>query len=249
MSPSESVLECQELKARGNLPRHVAIIMDGNGRWATRRGLPRIAGHQAGRKAVREVVEGCGELGVECLTLFTFSSENWSRPPAEVRALMGFLHQVLLEEVNALDENDVRLETIGRREDLPVEVRNELERTMDRLRDNRGLRLILALSYGGRRELVDCFQRLVREVQEGRLRPEEIDETVVQQHLYTAEWPNPDLLIRTSGEMRLSNFLLWQLAYAEIYVTDILWPDFRKADLFRAISEYQKRDRRFGRVG
>lgn len=249
MSHSESVLECQDLKAKGNLPRHVAIIMDGNGRWATRRGLPRIAGHQAGRKSVREVVEGCGELGIECLTLFTFSSENWSRPRAEVRALMRFLHQVLIEEVTALDDNDVRLETIGRREDLPPEVNEELDRTMARLADNRGLRLILALSYGGRRELVDCFQKLLAEVKAGRLRPEEIDEAMVERHLYTADWPNPDLLIRTSGEMRLSNFLLWQLAYAEIYVTDILWPDFRKADLFQAISEYQKRDRRFGRVG
>ncbi|MEZ4648847.1 MAG: isoprenyl transferase [Candidatus Eisenbacteria bacterium] len=249
MSQSESVLECQDLKAKGNLPRHVAIIMDGNGRWATRRGLPRIAGHQAGRRSVREVVEGCGELGVECLTLFTFSSENWSRPRAEVRALMRFLHQVLIEEVKALDENDVRLETIGRREDLPPEVNEELDKTMDRLKDNTGLRLILALSYGGRRELVDCFQKLMAEVQAGRLRPEDVDEAMVERNLYTGDWPNPDLLIRTSGEMRLSNFLLWQLAYAEIYVTDILWPDFRKSDLFQAISEYQKRDRRFGRVG
>ena len=249
MSQSESVLECQGLKAKGNLPRHVAIIMDGNGRWATRRGLPRIAGHQAGRRSVREVVEGCGELGVECLTLFTFSSENWSRPRAEVRALMRFLHQVLIEEVNALDDNDVRLETIGRREDLPDEVNQELDRTMARLQDNRGLRLILALSYGGRREIVDCFQKLMAEVEAGRLRAEEVDEALVEKNLYTGGWPNPDLLIRTSGEMRLSNFLLWQLAYAEIYVTDILWPDFHKTDLFQAISEYQKRDRRFGRVG
>ena len=249
MSQSESVLECQGLKAKGNLPRHVAIIMDGNGRWATRRGLPRIAGHQAGRRSVREVVEGCGELGIECLTLFTFSSENWSRPRAEVRALMRFLHQVLIEEVKALDENDVRLETIGRREDLPAEVNEELDRTIARLEHNRGLRLILALSYGGRRELVDCFQKLMAEVQAGELRPEDVDEAMVEKHLYTADWPNPDLLIRTSGEMRLSNFLLWQLAYAEIYVTSILWPDFRKPDLFQAISEYQKRDRRFGRVG
>ena len=249
MSQSESVLECQDLKAKGNLPRHVAIIMDGNGRWATRRGLPRIAGHQAGRRSVREVVEGCGELGIECLTLFTFSSENWSRPRAEVRALMRFLHQVLIEEVKALDENDVCLETIGRREDLPPEVNEELDKTMERLKDNKGLRLILALSYGGRRELVDCFQKLMGEVQAGRLRPEDVDEAMAERNLYTGDWPNPDLLIRTSGEMRLSNFLLWQLAYAEIYVTDILWPDFRKADLFQAISEYQKRDRRFGRVG
>jgi undecaprenyl diphosphate synthase len=248
MTQSELLLERQELVARGNLPRHVAIIMDGNGRWATRRGLPRIAGHQAGRRSVREVVEGCGELGVECLTLFTFSSENWSRPSAEVSALMRFLRQVLLEERRELDANNVRLEVIGRTEDLPRQVRRELERTMEALKENTGLRLILALSYGGRTELVDCFRRLLAEVEAGRLSSEEIDEETIERHLYTSGRPNPDLLIRTSGEMRLSNFLLWQLAYAEIYVTDTLWPDFRKGDLFRAISEYQKRERRFGRV-
>ncbi|MCA9727912.1 MAG: isoprenyl transferase [Candidatus Eisenbacteria bacterium] len=248
MSQSELLVDRENLVARGNLPRHVAIIMDGNGRWATRRGLPRIAGHHAGRRSVREVVEGCGELGIECLTLFTFSSENWSRPSAEVSALMRFLRQVLLEEVQELADNNVRLETIGRRGDLPRQVRRELEKTMTRLAGNTGLRLVLALSYGGRSELVDCCRDLAREVRDGTLDPEKIDEALVERHLYTAGIPNPDLLIRTSGEMRLSNFLLWQLAYAEIYVTDTLWPDFRKGDLFRAISEYQNRDRRFGRI-
>jgi undecaprenyl diphosphate synthase len=222
--------------------------MDGNGRWATRRGLPRIAGHQAGRRSVREVVEGCGELGIECLTLFTFSSENWSRPDAEVSALMRFLRQVLVEETQSLADNHVRLETIGRTADLPRQVRRELEKTIERLRGNSGLRLILALSYGGRSELVDCCREIAREVGSGAISPDQIDEALVERHLYTSGIPNPDLLIRTSGEMRLSNFLLWQLAYAEIYVTDTLWPDFRKGDLFRAISEYQNRERRFGRI-
>lgn len=248
MSQSELLADREHLVARGNLPRHVAIIMDGNGRWATRRGLPRIAGHQAGRRSVREVVEGCGELGIECLTLFTFSSENWSRPNSEVSALMRFLRQVLVEESQSLADNNVRLEMIGRRADLPRQVRQELEKTMDRLQVNTGLRLILALSYGGRSELVDCCREIAREVRDGSLDPETIDEALVERHLYTSGIPNPDLLIRTSGEMRLSNFLLWQLAYAEIYVTDTLWPDFRKGDLFRAISEYQNRERRFGRI-
>jgi len=248
MKSSQAVLAAEDLIARGNLPRHVAIIMDGNGRWAKRRGLPRIAGHHAGRRSVREMVEGCSELGLECLTLFTFSSENWRRPPKEVGGLMRFLHQVLVDETLSLAENNVQMETIGRREDLPAPVREELEKTMDALRGNTGLKLILALSYGGRRELVDCFTKLHSDIEAGILRPEDVDEEAVEKRLYTGEWPNPDLLIRTSGEMRLSNFLLWQLAYAEMYVTDILWPDFHKKDLFRAISEYQKRDRRFGRT-
>ena len=215
---------------------------------ATRRGLPRIAGHQAGRRSVREVVEGCGELGIECLTLFTFSSENWSRPSAEVSALMRFLRQVLVEETQSLADNNVKLEMIGRTADLPRQVRQELEKTKERLQANTGLRLILALSYGGRSELVDCCRELAEEARRGAISPEQIDEAMVERHLYTSGIPNPDLLIRTSGEMRLSNFLLWQLAYAEIYVTDTLWPDFRKGDLFRAISEYQNRERRFGRI-
>jgi undecaprenyl diphosphate synthase len=245
---SELLPQREQLVAKGNLPRHVAIIMDGNGRWATRRGLPRIAGHHAGRRSVREAVEACSELGISYLTLYTFSIENWNRPLPEVTGLMSFLRQVLSEERAALRDNNVRLEAIGRVEDLPGEVRGELERTIEELRGNTGLRLLLALSYGGRAELVDCFRRVLAEVQQGRLRPEAVDESVIESHLYTAGYPNPDLLIRTSGEMRLSNFLLWQLAYAEIYVTDTLWPDFRKRDLYRALAEYQKRDRRFGRV-
>jgi len=222
--------------------------MDGNGRWATRRGLPRIAGHHASRRSVKEVVEGCSELGIPYLTLYTFSVENWKRPLEEVTGLMRFLRQVLQEERKLLDESNVRLQAIGRLNDLPPEVREEIELTVEQLKDNTGLTLLLALSYSGRAELTDCFRELSREVLEGRLRPEEIDEALIDSHLYTAGYPHPDLLIRTSGELRISNFLLWQLAYAEIYITDTLWPDFRKKDLFQAISAYQKRDRRFGRV-
>ncbi len=249
MTQSKSLaVDCRDLKAKGNLPRHIAVIMDGNGRWATKRGLPRIAGHHAGRRSVRDIVEACHELGIECLTLFTFSSENWTRPKAEVKGLMSFLRQVLVDEVETLRKNNVRMFTIGRTKELPDAVQNELQRTMDTLKDNTGLRLVLALSYGGRRELVDCFQRIHEEIEAGRLDPSEVDEKVIDRFLYTSDWPDPDLLIRTSGEMRLSNFLLWQLAYAEIYVTDVLWPDFRRQDLYRAIAEYQKRDRRFGGV-
>jgi len=247
-SEAELAREREQILAAGNLPRHVAVIMDGNGRWATRRGLPRIVGHQAGRRSVREAVEGCVELGIEVLTLYTFSIENWQRPVAEVTGLMGYLRQVLIEEREELARNNVSLRTIGRTADLPPEVRAELERTVEALGGNAGLRLVLALSYGGRAELVDCFRSLLEEYRDGRLRPDEVDEAAIDAHLYTAGLPHPDLLIRTSGEMRLSNFLLWQMAYAEIYVTDTLWPDFRKRDLFRAISAYQKRDRRFGRV-
>jgi undecaprenyl diphosphate synthase len=244
----ELASEREQIRAAGNLPRHVAVIMDGNGRWATRRGLPRIAGHQAGRRSVREVVEGCSELGLEVLTLYTFSIENWQRPAAEVSALMTILRQVLVEEREALRENRVQLRVIGRVADLPAEVRDELQRATEALAGGTGLKLVLALSYGGRAELVDCVRRVLQDLREGRLREEELTEAALEARLYTAGLPNPDLLIRTSGEMRLSNFLLWQMAYAEIYVTETLWPDFRKHELFRAISAYQKRDRRFGRV-
>ncbi|MBM3287784.1 MAG: isoprenyl transferase [Candidatus Eisenbacteria bacterium] len=236
------------IRSRGNLPRHLAIIMDGNGRWATRQGLPRIAGHQAGRKAVREAVEGCSDLGIEYLTLYTFSIENWNRPKREVTALMSFLGQVLREEVDELHRKNVRLGALGRLEDLPRAVHGELDRAIDRLKENTGLRLFLALSYGGRAEIVDATRRIAREIEEGRLSSDAIDEAVFSNYLYTAGTPFPDLLIRTSGELRLSNFLLWQLAYSEIYVTDVLWPDFRRQHLEEAIIAYQGRDRRFGRV-
>lgn len=233
---------------KGNLPRHVAIIMDGNGRWARKRGLPRVAGHRAGIKAVREVVKGCGNLGIEFLTLYTFSVENWNRPVREVNALMRFLRETLRNEVDDLDRNNVRLMTIGRIEDLPPSVRREIERAQRILDDNTGLTLVLALSYGGRVEIVEAMRKIARMVKQGKLSPEEIDLDTVSQNLYTDGMPDPDLLIRTSGEMRISNFLLWQIAYSELWITDVLWPDFRRKHLYEAIMAYQGRERRFGRV-
>lgn len=241
---------CQKdaILARGNLPRHIAIIMDGNGRWATRQGQPRVAGHYAGRRAVREVVEASADLGIEFLTLYTFSIENWRRPQHEVRALMAFLGQVLREEIEELDRNNVRLGAIGRLGDLPAAVRKELDAAIQKLQGNTGLRLFLALSYGGRAEIVDATRRVAQEISAGTLRPEDLTEDLFARYLYTADIPCPDLLIRTSGEMRVSNFLLWQVAYSEIYVTDVLWPDFREGHLYEAIAAYQQRDRRFGGV-
>jgi len=238
----------QRIKARGNLPQHIAIIMDGNGRWARRRGLPRVAGHREGINSVREVVEACGELGIGYLTLYTFSKENWRRPPEEVSALMRLLIRTVRREVKALQKNNVRLTAIGNLQDLPQRVRAAMEEAIELLKDNTGLTLNLALSYSSRREIVDAIQRIAREVRAGKLTPGQIDEKLLSQYLSTADLPDPDLLIRTSGELRLSNFLLWQLAYTEIYVTPVLWPDFRRRELFEAIEAYQERERRFGLV-
>jgi undecaprenyl diphosphate synthase len=231
-----------------NLPRHVAIIMDGNGRWARARGLPRIEGHRAGAESVREVVRVAGELGIEYLTLYAFSIENWNRPKSEVAALMRLLEFYLKEEIPELDKNNVRLAAIGRLHELPVSALNQLEKSIEALRKNTGLTLVLALSYGGRAELVDAMRSIAREVKAGRLEVADIDEKVISSHLYTRGIPDPDLLIRTSGEMRVSNFLLWQISYAEIYVTETLWPDFRRAEFLKALEEYGKRHRRFGRL-
>ncbi len=236
------------IKKRGGLPRHVAVIMDGNGRWAKQRGLPRVAGHQEGINSVRAVVEACGELGIQVLTLYTFSTENWRRPQSEVSALMRLLLQTIRKEVDELDRNNVRLMTIGHLEDLPQAARRGVLNTVRRLSKNTGLTVNLALSYGGRVEIVDAVRAIVGAALRGELRPEEIDEQTVARFLSTRDIPDPDLLIRTSGELRLSNFLLWQLAYTEIYVTDVLWPDFRKKEFFAAIEAYQRRERRFGRV-
>lgn len=235
--------EIQErLKAKGNLPRHVAIIMDGNGRWARMRGLDRIEGHRAGRESVRDVVRACGELGIEVLTLYAFSVENWRRPRREVLALMRLLRDTLYEEVDELNRNKVKLMAIGRLDGLPKASREALFWAMERTKDNTGLVLNLALNYGGRVEIVDAVRRIMEE----GYRPEEVDEKVISAHLYTAGLPDPDLLIRTSGELRVSNFLLWQMAYTEIWVTDVLWPDFRRQHLYQAIEAYQRRERRFG---
>ncbi len=245
MKTSEQI---EQIKRSGSLPKHIAVIMDGNGRWAERRGLPRIQGHRAGRKAVREVVEGCVELGIQVLTLYTFSVENWSRPRREVSALMRFLERTLAEERDELKKNKVSLGVIGRVEDLPESVRRALNETIDFLKGGDALLLNLALSYGGRVEIVDAVRRISSQAFRRRVRPEEVDEGLVERYLYTAGLPDPDLLIRTSGELRISNFLLWQLAYAEIWVTETLWPDFRKKHLFEAVRDFQARERRFGRT-
>jgi undecaprenyl diphosphate synthase len=238
----------EELIARGNLPRHVAIIMDGNGRWAKARGVPRLMGHRAGRESVREAVKGCVALGVEVLTLYTFSIENWARPRREVNALMAILRRTLREERRELRERNVRLRVVGRTRDLPEAVREAIDEAQDYLAGCDGLLLNLALSYSGRAELVDAVRALLREHRDGPLDPRRVDEDQIARHLYTAGLPDPDLLIRTSGEMRLSNFMLWQLAYTELWITDTLWPDFRRRHLYQAVADFQRRERRFGRV-
>ncbi|MDZ4804774.1 MAG: isoprenyl transferase [Candidatus Eisenbacteria bacterium] len=238
----------EELIACGPIPRHVAVIMDGNGRWAKDRGQPRIFGHQAGRKPVREVVEGCRELGIEALTLYTFSIENWQRPAMEIKALMAFLEATLREEKAELKQNGIRLGVIGRPQDLPAPVRKALDETIAELAGGSGMLLNLALSYGGRTEIVDAARAIAEDAAAGKLDPALLSEAAFADRLYTADIPDPDLLIRTSGEMRLSNFLLWQLAYAEIWVTELYWPDFRKEHLFLAVRDFQRRDRRFGKV-
>ena len=237
-----------ELIARGNVPRHVAIIMDGNGRWAKARGVPRLMGHRAGRESVREAVKGCVALGVEVLTLYTFSVENWNRPAAEVRALMTILRETLRAERDELARNNVRLQVVGRIEDLPQPVRAAIDETQRHLSRSTGLLLNLALSYGGRAEMVDAVRRILTDHAATPFRPGDVDEEFLASYLYTAGLPDPDLLIRTSGEMRLSNFMLWQMAYTELWITDTLWPDFRRRHLFQAVADYQGRERRFGRV-
>jgi undecaprenyl diphosphate synthase len=234
----------EHLKARGNLPRHIAIIMDGNGRWAKARGVPRLMGHRAGRESVREAVKGCVALGVDVLTLYTFSTENWNRPAREVNALMAILRQTLRSERRELRDSNVRLQTVGRTADLPPAVMAAIEETQDYLRNCDGLLLNLALSYSGRAEIVDAVRRLLAE----RPTAGRVDETTIGRYLYTAGLPDPDLLIRTSGEMRLSNFMLWQLAYTELWITETLWPDFRRRHLYQAVADFQGRERRFGRV-
>jgi undecaprenyl diphosphate synthase len=244
---TSSPLSAEALIARGNIPRHVAIIMDGNGRWAKARGVPRLMGHRAGRESVREAVKGCSSLGVQVLTLYTFSVENWQRPATEVAALMTILRQTLRAEREELRENNVRLGVIGRPSDLPRAVRDEIAATQAFLEPCTGMQLNLALSYSGRAELVDAVQRLLRDAREGAFDPSAVDDELLASYLYTAGLPDPDLLIRTSGEMRLSNFMLWQLAYTELWITETLWPDFRRRHLFEAVAEFQGRERRFGR--
>jgi len=235
-------------EARSVLPTHVAVIMDGNGRWAKQRHLPRVEGHRNGVESVRSVVRAAGEIGIKYLTLYAFSVENWNRPKDEVDTLMKYLARFLKNEIGELNRNNVRLEVIGQIYRLPEFVQEQLKKTRTALAQNNGLTLILALSYGGRTELVEAVRDIASQVKLGRIEPAEINEKVIADHLYTRHFPDPDLLIRTSGEMRVSNFLLWQISYAELVVTSTLWPDFRRAELFEALEEYAKRHRRFGGV-
>ena len=231
------------------LPRHIAIIMDGNGRWAEQKGKPRIMGHRAGVESVQDIVRAARELGIGVLTLYAFSTENWKRPPLEVQALMGLLKTFLESELTTIIRNNVSLRCIGQKDRIPQEVRAVMERVIQETAGNTGLILNLALSYGGRSEITEAVQAIAKKCVDGTLSPETIDQAVLEQHLYTAGLPDPDLMIRTGGETRLSNFLLWQASYAELYFTEILWPDFRKKDLLNAILDFQKRQRRFGKTG
>ena len=245
------VVDEAKLKAslkKRKLPQHVAIIMDGNGRWAVRQRLRRPAGHRAAMDAIHAVVELCGELGIQALTLYTFSAENWKRPGWEINALMRLLLEQLEKQTPELNENNVRLRVIGDIGGLPPRIVDKLNQSIDTLKDNTGLILNLALNYGSRQEIMSALRSIIAEFKEGKLDIDDIDEKVFSQYLYTSGLPDPDLLIRTGGELRISNFLLWQLAYTEIYVSDILWPDFRKKDMLLALLSYQERERRFGGV-
>lgn len=230
------------------IPKHIAIIMDGNGRWAANRDKPRTYGHEAGVKAVKEVVKAASEIGVKYLTLYTFSVENWKRPVSEVSALMSLLSRTTLSEINELIKNDVKLQTIGRVHALPMAKQKVLETAVKRTSGNNGLVLTLALNYGGRTEILDAVKALSNSVRSGLIDINDIDEELFSEFLYTVEMPDPDLLIRTSGEMRISNFLLWQTSYTELYIIDTLWPDFGRDKLFDAVFDYQQRERRFGKV-
>ena len=235
-------------EAKANLPQHVAIIMDGNGRWAKQRHLPRVEGHRQGAESARTIIRASGELGIKYLTLYAFSTENWNRPKDEVDTLMKYLARFLKNEIGELNKNNVRLEAVGQIYRLPEFVQDQLTKTKAALAKNTGLTLILALSYGGRTELIEATRAIAQQVKAGKLDPAEINEQVIAQNLYTHAYPDPDLLIRTSGELRVSNFLLWQISYAEFVVTSTLWPDFRRPQLHEALEEYTRRHRRFGAV-
>jgi undecaprenyl diphosphate synthase len=238
----------RKYRLKPHLPRHVAIIMDGNGRWAKKRNLPRIAGHRAGAHSIREIVRLSGELGIETLTLYAFSTENWKRPPQEVRLLMQLLKRYLRNEVRELLKNNVRLQTIGNRRDLPSDIQKELERSIRATAHCTGLTLVLALSYSGRMDLTNAVRSIAKRVKAGKTDPGRITEKDITENLSTSHLPEVDLLIRTSGEMRLSNFLLWELAYSELHITKTLWPDFRTKNFIGAVRDFQGRQRRFGGV-
>ncbi|HZV06454.1 MAG TPA: isoprenyl transferase [Gemmataceae bacterium] len=249
---SKSPEELQRLGEAGlkpeSLPDHIAIIMDGNGRWARQRGLPRIEGHARGAQSVRATVEECCRLGIGQLTLYCLSSENWKRPRTELDFLMTLLEQYLIEERREILDQNIRFATIGRRSDLPDNVLREIDENIRLSQDNSGMCLCLAINYGARTELIDAVRDISRQVREGKLEPDAIDEAVISNSLYTAGMPDPDLLIRTAGEMRVSNFLLWQISYAELWVTDLCWPDFDRRTLHQALHDYAGRERRFGGI-
>jgi len=238
--------DLMEIIDKSKLPVHVAVIMDGNGRWAKKRGLPRIRGHQEGAKTVREVVKANRELGIPWLTLYAFSEENWKRSKVEIKALMGLLERFLRDELEEMRQNGIRLRAMGSLYKLPSSTRDLLFETMDKTSSGTAMTLTLALSYGGRQEIVDAVKKVAERVEKGELRPDKIDRTHLGACLYQPEMPDPDLLIRTSGEYRISNFLLWQIAYTELYITSTLWPDFSRDEYLKAISEFQRRERRFG---
>lgn len=233
---------------RDRLPEHIAVIMDGNGRWAKHRGLPRTMGHRRGVDALKEMLRCCKDWGIRALTAYAFSTENWGRSSEEVEFLMNLFERVLRKELREMVEEDVQIHFVGQLDELPRSLQNTILRSVEETHDNQTIQLTVAANYGGRQEIVQACRAIATQVQQGTLNPDDIDERLFERHLYTVETGNPDLLIRTSGEMRLSNFLLWQMAYAEIYVTDTLWPDFDRAELHRALCAYQSRDRRFGKV-
>lgn len=241
---TDNILNIDKIK----LPRHIAVIMDGNGRWAKLHGKPRVFGHKNGVKSVREISEAAAELGIEYLTLYAFSTENWSRPALEVTALMGLLVETIRKEVSTLNENNIKLEAIGDISKLPAKSYKALLEGIDQTKDNTGMTLVLALNYSSRWELTAAMQRIAHEVKEGRIDPENVNEHLITSNLNTANYPDPELLIRTSGEQRISNYLLWQIAYSELYFTDVYWPDFRKPHFYDAIIDYQQRERRFGKI-
>jgi undecaprenyl diphosphate synthase len=238
----------KEIKERGNLPVHIAVIMDGNGRWARQKDLPRTEGHKAGVEAIRKVVRAAGEMGIRYLTLFAFSTENWRRPKEEVAALMQLLSDTARRELKEMMDNNLRLKATGNIEGLPYARRLALHRAIKKTSKNSGVVLNLALNYSGRSEILMAVKKIAREIKEGKLSPARIDEKIFESHLYTKDLPDPDLLIRTSGERRLSNFMLWQAAYTELYITETLWPDFGEKEFLMALTDYQNRQRRFGRV-
>lgn len=238
----------QAVLKSGPLPRHIAVIMDGNGRWAKDKGYMRVFGHQAGVDSVRDITEACAQLGVEYLTLYTFSTENWGRPTDEVSALMHILVQSLRKETRRLNQNDIRLSAIGQIDRFPEICQKELREAIDLTKNNKRLQLNLALSYSGRWDITQAVRKLARKVADGELDPADITDAHITSELVTADIPDPDLIIRTSGEFRISNFLLWQLAYSELYITQTFWPDFRRNELYQAIQSYQSRERRFGKV-